>query len=76
MQQHAWSPPGDRFMAYLPLSVVIQAKDQLHGDDDEGGSLQVIQRQGWVRMRVKRVECFTRHTSEFHQLADPGVELI
>lgn len=60
----------------LPLGVVVQAKDDLHGDDDEGGSLDVVPRQEGPRLGVTCVERLVCHTSALHQPADPGVELV
>ena len=61
---------------FLPLSVVVQAEEKLHGDDDEGGGLHVVLRQDGTRQAVERVERLIRHTCTLHQPAEPRVELV
>lgn len=56
--------------------MVIHAEEQLHGDDDEGGRLEVVLRQGGTGRSVERVERLIRHAGAFYQPADPRVELI
>lgn len=56
--------------------MVIQAEEELHGDDDEGGGLDIIARQDRTQQTVGHVERFIRHTGALHQPADPQVELI
>lgn len=56
--------------------MVVQAEDELHGDDDEGDGLNVVPRQDGARQGVERVERLIRHTSALHQPADPEVELV
>lgn len=60
----------------LPLCVVVQAEDDLHGDDDDGGALDVVPRQDRTGCGVECVERLIRHTGTLHQAADPRVELV
>lgn len=56
--------------------MVVQAEEELQGDDDEGGGLQVVPRQDGMRRGLERVERLIRHAGTRHQPADPQVELV
>ncbi len=63
-------------VAVVPFSVVVQAKEDLHGDNDEGGSLQIVAWKDGMTHAVECVERLIRHPSPLRQPADPEVELI
>lgn len=60
----------------VPLGVVVQAEDELHGDDDEGGGLELVLRQEATEPRVERVTRLVVQTGARHDDADPRVELV
>lgn len=58
-----------------PLSLVVQPKQELHGDDDEGSSLHVVQRHSRMWWAATRMKLWIHHPSALNQPAQQRMEL-
>lgn len=58
-----------------PLSLVIEPKQELHGDDDEGGGLHIIERDSRMSWAATCMKFWIHHSSALDQPAQQWMEL-